>query len=81
MGKWRFAAMDTTQLLAFERIVREGSFNRATRGLNISQPTISARIQTLEQEVGGPLFLRSGRTTDFAAVLGEEARELSILVH
>ncbi|MDQ6660475.1 MAG: LysR family transcriptional regulator [Chloroflexota bacterium] len=40
--------MDINQLLAFERIVREGSFSRAARGLNISQPTISARISALE---------------------------------
>jgi len=53
--------MDTDQLLAFDRIVREGSFSRAARALNIAQPSISARIQTLEQEVGGSLFLRSGR--------------------
>lgn len=52
--------MDVNQLLAFERIVREGSFSRAARQLDISQPTISARIQGLEQEVGGPLFVRGG---------------------
>lgn len=53
--------MDTDQLAAFERIVREGSFSRAARALNIAQPSISARMQALEREVGGPLFLRSGR--------------------
>lgn len=53
--------MDTGQLEAFVRIVREGSFSRAARGLDISQPTISARIQALEREVGGALFVRSGR--------------------
>lgn len=53
--------MDIDQLLAFERIVREGSFSRAARQLNITQPTISARIQNLEQEMGVPLFLRGGR--------------------
>lgn len=53
--------MDIDQLLAFERIVREGSFSRAAWSLNITQPTISARIQALEQDVGGPLFIRGGR--------------------
>lgn len=53
--------MDTGQLEAFVRIVREGSFSRAARSLDISQPTISARVQALEREVGGPLFIRSGR--------------------
>jgi DNA-binding transcriptional LysR family regulator len=53
--------MDIDQLLAFERVAREGSFSRAAWSLDITQPTISARIQALEQHVGGPLFLRGGR--------------------
>lgn len=53
--------MDVEQLRAFERIVREGSFSRAARVLDIAQPTISARIHTLEQEVGGALFERGSR--------------------
>jgi DNA-binding transcriptional LysR family regulator len=53
--------MDIDQLLAFERVVREGSFSRAAWALDVTQPTISARIQTLEQDVGGPLFVRGGR--------------------
>jgi DNA-binding transcriptional LysR family regulator len=54
--------MDVEQLQAFDHIVRDGSFSRAARALNIAQPTISARIQGLEQAVGGPLFVRGGRT-------------------
>jgi LysR family transcriptional regulator, low CO2-responsive transcriptional regulator len=53
--------MDIDQLIAFERVVREGSFSKAAWSLGIAQPTISARIQGLEQSVGGPLFHR-GRT-------------------
>jgi DNA-binding transcriptional LysR family regulator len=53
--------MDLDQLLAFDRVVREGSFSRAAWSLDITQPTISARIQALEQEVGGPLLVRGGR--------------------
>ena len=53
--------MDIDQLIAFERVVREGSFSKAAWSLGIAQPTISARIQTLEQTVGGSLFHR-GRT-------------------
>ena len=58
--------MDADQLLAFDRIVREGSFSRAAQGMDISQPTISARIRTLEAAVGGALFhlspLQPGQT-------------------
>ncbi len=53
--------MDIDQLIAFERIVREGSFSKAAWSLGIAQPTISARIRGLEQAVGGSLFHR-GRT-------------------
>src|SRR5579859_7044477 len=77
-------AMETDQLLAFERIVKEGSFSGAARGLNISQPTISARIQALEQEIGGALFLRSGRkitlTERGESFLPYARRALAVLV-
>lgn len=54
-------ALDTEQLRTFDRIVREGSFSRAAWALDLAQPTVSARVQALEQAVGGPLFARSGR--------------------
>ena len=54
--------MDRDQLLAFERIVRVGSFSRAAADLGIAQGTISARVRVLEQEVGGDLFIRMGRS-------------------
>ena len=50
--------MDIEQLIAFERVVRERSFSKAAWSLGIAQPTISARIQGLEKEVGGALFKR-----------------------
>lgn len=69
--------MDTAQLVAFERIVRERSFSRAARALDIAQPTISERIRTLERAVGGPLFVRAGRgveLTDLGATFLPFAR-------
>lgn len=75
--------MDIDQLLAFERIVREGNFSRAARRLDITQPSISARIQALEEEVGGPLFVRGGRrlalTERGESFLGYVQRALEIL--
>jgi len=53
--------MDTSQLLAFQRVVREGTFSRAALTLNIGQPALSARIQSLEAELGGALFTRGRR--------------------
>ncbi|TCP53343.1 LysR family transcriptional regulator [Tumebacillus sp. BK434] len=52
--------MDTNQLQTFDQIVRLGSFSKAARVLDIAQPTISARLRQLEQEVGGALLLRGG---------------------
>jgi DNA-binding transcriptional LysR family regulator len=52
--------MDTSQLAAFDRVVRERSFSRAARALDIAQPTISERIRALERAVGGELFARGG---------------------
>lgn len=50
--------MDSGQLQAFDLVVRHGSFSKAARALDLSQPAISLRIQALEAEVGGPLFRR-----------------------
>jgi LysR family transcriptional regulator, low CO2-responsive transcriptional regulator len=52
--------MDLHQLQAFDQIVLHGSFSKAARHLEVSQPTISLRIRALEQMVGGALFLRQG---------------------
>jgi DNA-binding transcriptional LysR family regulator len=61
--------VDSEQLVAFHRVVREGSFTRAARSLGIGQPAISARIQQLESAFPGPLLER-GRRTKLTA-LGE----------
>ncbi|MEM6431449.1 MAG: LysR family transcriptional regulator [Deinococcota bacterium] len=55
--------MDLAQLITFERIVREGSFSKAAFALGISQPTVSARVQMLEQHLGSPLFQRGRRVS------------------
>jgi DNA-binding transcriptional LysR family regulator len=53
--------MELDQLVAFERVVREGSFSRAAIALGIGQPAVSSRIQGLEDGVGGILFTRGRR--------------------
>ncbi|MFI8575359.1 LysR family transcriptional regulator [Rossellomorea aquimaris] len=52
------------QLEAFDHVVRFGSFSKAARHLNLSQPTISVRIQGLEKEVGRGLFHRVGKRVE-----------------
>lgn len=53
--------MDRDQLAAFDHIVREGSFTRAAVALGVGQPAVSARVQALEDEIGGALFTRGRR--------------------
>ncbi len=54
--------MELTQLEAFERAVREGSFTRAADAMGLTQPAVSTRIAQLEAELGGTVFERHGRT-------------------
>ena len=61
--------MQLDQLIAFDRIAREGSFSRAAVGLGLGQPAVSARILALEAAVGGTLFVR--RRTLRLTALGE----------
>jgi DNA-binding transcriptional LysR family regulator len=61
--------LETDQLEAFDRVVREGSFSRAAIALGIGQPAVSARIQSLETALGGAVLTR-GRTIALTA-LGE----------
>ena len=48
-------------LLYFWVVAREGSIARATVVLNLTQPTISTQLKTLEQSLGAKLFERRGR--------------------
>jgi DNA-binding transcriptional LysR family regulator len=54
-------AMDTEHLVAFQRVVREGSFTRAALSLGVAQSAISARVRAIEAAVGGALFTRGRR--------------------
>jgi len=51
--------MDTELARTFLEIVSSGSFIRASERLNVGQTTVSARIRTLEQLLGRPLFVRN----------------------
>lgn len=45
-------------LLAFDAAARHGSFTRAARDLNVSQPAVSRRVAALEADLGVTLFGR-----------------------
>jgi DNA-binding transcriptional LysR family regulator len=53
--------MDFGQIEAFVQVSAHNSFSRAAEVLQLTQPSITARIQSLEREVGEELFERGGR--------------------
>lgn len=53
---------DFRKLEAFCRVYEQRSFSRAGEVLFLSQPTVSAHVQSLEKEVGVKLLDRMGRT-------------------
>lgn len=60
--------MEFGQIEAFVQVVRDGSFTKAAETLNLTQPTISARIAVLEAELGCELFVRGGRRLSLTPV-------------
>lgn len=51
-------------LAAFYETVRQGSITAAARRLDVSQPTVTSRIQQLEKQYGVELFFRRGSRLD-----------------
>lgn len=56
--------MDTANLDAFLAVADTGSFSRAAERLHLTQPAISKRIATLEQQLDARLFDRIGKRVD-----------------
>jgi len=53
--------METRSLRAFLKVAESGSLTYAATALNLTQSSLSRIITGLEQELGGPLFHRTGR--------------------
>ncbi|MFD0587449.1 LysR family transcriptional regulator [Paenibacillus sp. GCM10027627] len=53
--------MNLENIEAFVYIIHYGSFNKAAEVLYLSQPSVTARIQSLERELGCKLFDRLGK--------------------
>lgn len=54
--------MELAQLEAFLQVAHHRSFSRAAESLFLTQPSVTARIQSLEREIGERLFERTGRS-------------------
>lgn len=53
--------MELRQLQYFLAIAEAGSFSRAAIRLSVAQPVLSRQIRALEDALGTPLYLRTGR--------------------
>lgn len=53
--------MDLGQVEAFVQVAQHRSFSKAAEALFLTQPSVTARIQSLERDLGEALFERNGR--------------------
>ena len=59
--------MELGQLEGFVEAQRRGSITRAAEALDLTQPTLTARLRGLERELGTPLFVRGRRGVTLTA--------------
>lgn len=75
---------DWTLMRSFLAVMDTGSLQGAARRLTSSQPTIGRHVTQLEEQLGRPLFERTGRKlvpTKFAEVLANQARQMADGAH
>lgn len=71
--------MELRHLRYFTAVAAHGSFLKAARMLNVTQPAVSRQVKDLEEELGVSLLARGRhltKLTNAGEVLYEEAREL-----
>jgi DNA-binding transcriptional LysR family regulator len=73
--------MDIERARTFLQIVQSGSFQDAADRLHVTATTVSARIRTLEDEIGRQLFLRNRNGAQLTAAGKEFERYAQSLVH
>ena len=56
--------MELKQLECFAAVVKYGSFTVAAQHLYLSQPTVSAHVRTLEEELGRRLLIRTTKSLE-----------------
>ena len=73
-------ALTFRKLEVFVTVAQDGNFRRAAERLNISQPSVSAQVKSVERYLGYALFDRRRGATSLLSVEGqvflERAKEL-----
>jgi LysR family transcriptional regulator (chromosome initiation inhibitor) len=75
--------LDYALLDALAAVLREGSFERAARALNITPSAVSQRVRLLEERLGQVLVVRSNptRATPAGRALARHAEQVGLLEH
>ena len=71
---FKVSAMNLTSLQTFLAIVETGSLVRASERLNVTQSTVTARLKTLESEIGQTLITRQKSGASMTAAGGRLKR-------
>jgi len=73
--------LDYASLSAVATVVREGSFERAARALNVTTSAVSQRIKHLEERLGSVLIIRGQpcRATDMGRLLCSHVEQVGLL--
>ena len=58
------SVMNTIQLECFLAVAELLNFSKASQALKLTQPAVSHQIQTLEEELGVKLFIRTSRNVE-----------------
>lgn len=72
--------MDLSLLRTFLAVYRAGSLTAAARQVGLSQPTVTAQVRALEEELGQQLFQRLPRGVAPSTVADELAAEVAVHV-
>src|SRR5271167_4509003 len=75
--------LDYASLAAVAAVVREGSFERAARVLNVTSSAISQRVKQLEERLGGTLIVRGQpcTATEMGRLICRHVEEVGMLEH
>lgn len=71
--------MDFKQLQSFAAVVKHRSFTKAAETLFLSQPTVSAHVSALEEELGKRLILRTTKSIELTPK-GQEVYDYAVRI-